>query len=98
MSNTNYPPSEGHNEDKYFRAQMKKVYAAFFEQPKTMLMVERETGIMRSNVCWYVRKWRNLDRIHIVKLGICPESKYSGVQYLTTDPSKAPQQRQLTLF
>ena len=77
------------HKDKHFQAQMKKVFAALYKQPKTMLMLEVETGIMRSNICWYVREWRQENSIKIVKKGICPISKHRAGFY-TTDPSFFP--------
>ncbi len=76
--------------DKHFQAQMKRVFAALYKQPKTMLMVSVETGIMRSNITRYIAKWRKQDCIKIVKLGICPLSKSKGVQFLTTNPELFP--------
>ena len=70
----------------HFQAQMKRVFTALYRQPKTMLMVEVETGIMRSNITRYVAKWKKQDCIKIVRLGICPISKSTGVQFLTTNP------------
>jgi hypothetical protein len=83
---------------KHFEAQMKRVYEAFFIRPKTMLMVEAETGIMRSNICWYIREWRNLNLVRVIRLGICPISNRKGVQYLTTNPNLFPVSNQLNLF
>lgn len=77
-------------QDKHFQAQMKRVFVAFYRQPKTMLMVEVETGIMRTNITKYVAKWKKQDCIKIVRLGICPISKRGGVQHLTTNPEMFP--------
>ena len=74
------------SKDKHFQAQMKRVFTALYRQPKTMLMVEVETGIMRSNITRYVAKWKKQDCIKIVRFGICPISKSTGVQFLTTNP------------
>jgi ABC-type Na+ transport system ATPase subunit NatA len=71
-------------------AQKQKVFKSFYSQPKTMLMVEVETGIMRSNICWFVRELRKRNNIMIVKKGVCPISKSTGVQYLTTNPELFP--------
>lgn len=92
MNEHNITPSflNGTNEDKHFEGQMKRVFAAFHKQPKTMLMVEVETGIMRPNICRYVSKWKKQSRIKIVGLGICPISKNGGVQRLTTNPELFP--------
>lgn len=76
--------------DKHFQAQMKRVFVAFYRQPKTMLMVEVETGIMRSNICWFAREWRKSNCIKVVRKGICPISKRGGVQHLTTNPEMFP--------
>lgn len=85
-------------EDRQLVAQMKKVFEAFYSQPKTMLMVAVETGVMRSNICWYAREWRAHNSIKIMRLGICPISKRQGVQYLTTNPKLFPSSNQLKLF
>lgn len=74
----------------HFQAQMKRVFAALYRQPKTMLMVSIETGVMRSNITWFVREWRKQNSIKIVRKGICPISKRGGVQYLTTNPELFP--------
>lgn len=74
------------SKDNHFKAQMKRVYLSFQKQPKTMLMVSVETGIMRSNITRYVAKWRKQNCIEIVRIGICPISKSTGVQFLTTNP------------
>ena len=76
--------------DKHFEVQMKRVFAAFKRKPSTMLMVSIETGIMRSNITRYVAKWKKQDCIKIVKFGICPISKSTGVQFLTTNPELFP--------
>jgi hypothetical protein len=78
------------SKDKNFKAQMKRVFAALYRQPKTMLMVQVETGIMRSNITRYVAEWKKQDCIKIVRLGICPISKRAGVQFLTTNPELFP--------
>lgn len=75
-----------HYKSSHFHAQMKRVFAAFNSQPKTMLMVEVETGIRRSNITRFVAIWHKQNCIKIVRLGICPISKRAGVQFLTTNP------------
>ena len=91
MSTTNTQRSKilltgNKSKDKHFQAQMERVFLALYKQPKTMLMVEVETGIMRSNITRYVAKWKKQDCIKIVRFGICPISKSTGVQFLTTNP------------
>jgi|SRR5690554_3840775 len=83
--------------DKQFHAQMSKVFKAFSERPKTMLMVSIETSILRANICRYVAEWREQNRIDVVKTGLCEVSKHRA-GYLTTDPSLFPTSNQLSLF
>lgn len=84
-------------EVKQIEAQTKRVFEAFFIRPKTMLMVEVETGILRPNICRYVAKWKKTSIIEIVSVGICPISRYNRVQHLTTNP-KLFRSNQLNLF
>jgi len=76
---------EGQGKDKYFQAQMKRVFTAFYSNPKTMLMVSIETGILRANICRYVAIWEKENRIKEVQKGICSISKH-GAGFYTTDP------------
>ena len=73
----------------HFQAQMKRVFAALYRQPKTMLMVSIETGILRANICRYVAEWGKENRICIVRKGICPISKHRAGFY-TTNPELFP--------
>jgi len=89
-SHLNTPLHKGPYKDKSFIRQMQKVFMAFHKQPKTMLMVSIETGILRANICRYVAKWKKENRICMVRKGICPISKSTGVQFLTTNPELFP--------
>lgn len=90
MNSPKFLLRKGQSKDKYFQVQMYRVFTSFHSQPKTMLMVEVETGIMRSNITRYVAKWKKQDCIKIVRFGICPISKITGVQFLTTNPEFFP--------
>jgi hypothetical protein len=80
---------DGEIKDKKFLAQMDKVFAALEGQPKTMLMVSIETGILRANICRYVAIWKKQDRIRLAYKGFCLISKHrSG--FLTTNPDLFP--------
>jgi DNA-binding transcriptional regulator LsrR (DeoR family) len=80
---------KGHRNSRHFQPQMKRVFAALYRQPKTMLMVSVETGILRANICRYVAKWNKRDCIRIVLKGICPISKHWAGFY-TTNPELFP--------
>jgi hypothetical protein len=69
--------------DKYFDAQMKRVFASLYRQPKTMLMVSIETGILRANICRYIAKWKKQNCIRVVRIGICPITKHRANFYST---------------
>ena len=81
----NSPKSFGKGQGKstHFQAQMKRVFTALYRQPKTMLMVSIETGILRANICRYVAEWEKENRICIVRKGICPISKHRAGYYST---------------
>lgn len=76
---------KGQGKSTHFQAQMERVFAALYRQPKTMLMVSIETGILRANICRYVAEWEKENRICIVQKGICPISKHRAGFY-TTNP------------
>lgn len=80
---------KGQGKSTHFQAQMKRVFAALYRQPKTMLMVSVETGILRANICRYVAEWEKENRICIVRKGICPISKHRAGFY-TTNPDLFP--------
>ena len=72
--------------DKHFQTQYKEVYAALFMQPKTMLMVSIETGILRANICRHIATMRNKkNRITLVRKGYCQITKHRA-GYYTTNP------------
>ena len=68
------------------KRQRQIVFKAFLSGLKTMKMVDVETGIMRSNITRYVSEWKKQGCIKIIKKGICPITKSTGVQFLTTNP------------
>ena len=76
---------KGQGKSKHFQTQIQRVSAALYRQPKTMLMVSIETGILRANICRYVAKWKKQNCIKIVRQGICPISKHRAGFY-TTNP------------
>ena len=87
-NNQRTAPNTLHKErgkDNQFLAQKKRVFAALYRQPKTMLMVSIETGIFRANICRYVAEWKKEGRIYLVRTGFCPISKHRSAFY-TTNP------------
>lgn len=94
MRNTVAAQHKRQSQGTHFHNQMKIVFSAFEERPKTMLMVSFETGILRANICRYIAKWRQFDKIAVVKHGLCPITKFPAGFY-STDPSLFPQVPQL---
>jgi hypothetical protein len=80
---------KGQGKSTHFQAQLKRVFTALYRQPKIMLMVSIETGILRANICRYVANWEKENRIYIVRKGICPISKHRAGFY-TTNPELFP--------
>ena len=72
-----------------WRNQEKIVFAAFFNEPSTMFMVEKKTGIMRPNICRFVATWKKKNCIHIVRTAKDPHTKCNA-QFLSTNPAYAP--------
>lgn len=83
--------------DKVFQAQFERVYQAFLKSPMTMKEADVQTGIMRENICRYVRALRLNNRIAKIKRRRCKVTK-SMAWELTTNPELFPINGQLTLF
>lgn len=77
-------------QDNHFRGQMQRVFLALYKNPKTMLMVATETGILRANICRYIAEWERLNCIRIYRKGICPITKHRAGFY-TTNPELFPE-------
>lgn len=84
LNNPNF--FKGQGKYKKISGQKTKVFNAFSTQPKTMLMVSVETGVLRANICRYVADWREQNKIQEVIKGLCRITKHRA-GYLTTDPT-----------
>lgn len=65
--------------------QEKKVFAAFFQEPRTMYQAEKMTGVMRPNICRFVAVWKKKDSIRVVKTDRDPYTRCTA-QFLSTNP------------
>ena len=81
--------AKGQGKSTHFQVQIKRVFAALYRQPKAMLMVSIETGILRANICRYVAEWQKQGSIHLLKQGLCEVSKHRAGFY-TTNPDLFP--------
>lgn len=90
-------PCQVQNEGKEFQSQADTIYHSFFEKPKTMKMVDVETGIDRANICREVSRLRDSGKIEVVKISLCKITRHRA-GYLTTNPELFPRNNQLKLF
>lgn len=70
--------------------QLARVFNSFFESPKTMKEVDVETGIMRENICRYVRTFRKENRIVLVGYRRCKITGCGRVGIYSTNPDFFP--------
>lgn len=78
--------------------QLRIVFNAFYEHPKTMKEVNVETDIMRENICRYVNTLRNENRISLVGYRKCKITGHNKVGTYTTDPEQFIKSNQLELL
>lgn len=74
---------------KTYHSQLIKVFKELKNEPQTMLQVSVKTGILRANICRYIRALRKRKQVAVTKIGKCPISKHKA-QFLTTDKSLFP--------
>ena len=74
---------ETHHKGNDFASQYKIVYQSFLEQPKTMLQVSVETGILRANICRYVDDMRDKNLAQEIRKGHCPFTHFVAGFYST---------------
>lgn len=85
--------------DRQNQTHFERVYEALRAKPMTMLEAGKETGVMRSSICYYIGKLKAENKIAVRKIRKCSITGYSKVQELTTNPDMFPQQsNQLKMF
>ena len=77
--------------------QLKAVYDAFHEQPRTMKEVFVKTGVVREFVCWYCRDLRLNSKLFFIRKRRCSITNELVNEYSTNEDFKPPQS-QLQLF
>lgn len=78
-------------------AQTKRTFEAFHGDPKTMMQVSVETGILRPNICRYVAQFEKHGKIVKVREDRCPITKHTAGFY-STDPKYFPDETEPELF
>lgn len=82
--------------DRIHGKQLLQVYASFYEKPRTMLEVDKDTDIMRSNVCWYCGMLREQNKLYRVRKRRCMVTNHMAYE-LTTNPEYKRNDGQLSL-
>ena len=76
--------------EKVIETQIKSVLKAFSKEPKTMLMVEEEIGVRRTNFTSTLHRMKREETIYLVKFGTCPISQHKNVGFYSTNKDYAP--------
>lgn len=80
------------------KQQEKIVFNAFLRSPMTMKECDQMTGVMRENICRYVRHFRDRGQIAVIRKRLCAITKHRANEY-TTNPDLFPKKtKQPTLF
>ena len=91
-------PQGEDGKDKKYRDQLSAVFKAFKLKPMTMLEADKHTGIMRSNICWYVRDLLKAGKIAVIGQRKCTISGHSKVNVYSGDEILLPKSNQLSIF
>jgi hypothetical protein len=96
-SNPGRPTAQQQTEGIQIPDQLDRVFEAFFDEPRTMKEVDKLTGVMRENVCWYCRTLRKQNALFPIGKRLCRVTKHRATEF-TTDPAKIPNDPQLKLL
>jgi|AntRauTorcE11897_2_1112592.scaffolds.fasta_scaffold00064_38 hypothetical protein len=84
-------------DSKTYQTQLRRVFLAFKEKPKTRLQVANECNILRGNVCYFVRDLKRRKQIAVIKTGKDPITKHKA-EFLSTDKDLFPPEMQTKMF
>lgn len=79
------------------QSQKIRVFESLRKAPKTRLQVAIELDILRGNVCYFIRDFRQVERVAVYKKGKDPVTGHEA-EFLTTDPDLFPQDNQMKIF
>jgi len=97
MENHDNNPHKRQGQDKTYTTQLKTIFNFLQNHDATASMVEKATGIHHKCITRYKRDLEKAGRLWELKKARC---KRTGnlAWYLTTNPTKAPENDQLKLF
>ena len=78
--------------------QLNKVFQSFFDSPKTMKETDKDCGVMRENICRYVRTFRQSKSIVVIRKRYCLVTKHLANEYTTNKDLFPKTSPQLNLF
>jgi len=78
--------------------QLKAVYNALFEQPRTMKEVFVCTGVLREFVCWYCHELRLSGRLYFIKKRRCSITGEWVKEFTTNEKFVSEFPKQLKMF
>lgn len=90
-------PHKRQGKDTYFKSQLKTIFHYLENHIATASMVTAATGIPQKNICRYKRDLEKAGRIWEIEKKPCKKTGFKA-WYLTTNPEKAPNNKQLSLF
>ncbi|AUC16839.1 hypothetical protein BTO06_17555 [Tenacibaculum sp. SZ-18] len=76
---------------------LKAVYDAFFEKPRTMKEVFVVTGVIRESICRYCKELKESGRLYFLRKRRCTITKELVNEY-TSNPDLVEDNNQLGLF
>lgn len=82
---------------KTYKSQLRAVFQELRNEPQTMLQVSVKTGILRANICRYIRTLRKRKKVAVTKISKCPITKHKA-QFFTTNKALFPSMSQTDLF
>ncbi|ALM21005.1 hypothetical protein AAT17_07100 [Nonlabens sp. MIC269] len=92
------PNGNGQDKNTICQAQLKQVYNALLVKPMTMKEIDVYTGIMRENICRYIGKLVEQNKIAILRQRKCSITGFNHVNEYTANTDLFPKSNQLSLF
>jgi hypothetical protein len=96
-NNHNFSPNKGHCKDTELFNQLITIFQYLQKHTATASMVSAATGVPQKNICRYKIDLEKVGRLWEIEKKTCRKTGFKA-WYLTTDPEKAPFNKQLNLF
>lgn len=97
-SNDLRPLESGLSKYNIYENQLEVVYETLLVEPMTMKELDVHTGIMRENICRYIKKLRDNGMVQVIQLRKCKITGHSNVMVFSANSSLFVETNQLSLF